>query len=99
MATATTKRAAARSENGRVKQVSFRDLKLKIPAKCPGEILFDIGEDNVTGTLKTLLGSDQYTKVREAVKAEGLSLPDTVDALTTFLNDIFEKSYGLTAGE
>lgn len=92
--------AAARSEvNGRKKTVDFRGLKLKVPAQVPGEVLFDIGDDNVTGTLRTMLGETQLRQVREQIASEGLSLSDTVTALTDFVNDLFEDTYGISAGE
>lgn len=91
---------AARSEvNGRGKSVDFRGLKLKVPAQIPGQILFDIGDDNVTGTLRTLLGERQLLRVREKVAADGLNLEQTVDTLTEFLNGIFSETYGITSGE
>lgn len=100
-ATTPQKRAAAaRSEvNGRKKTVEFRGVKLKVPSKVPGEVLFDIGDDNVTGTLRTILGETQLREVREKVAADGLSLQQTVTALTEFVNDLFDTTYGITTGE
>ena len=98
---ASSKGAAARSEVGKgKKKVSFRGLNLKIPAKAPGEVMFDIGANDVMGTLRTILGNDQLKMLREKVCEDGLSLDQTSDELVEFLTtDIFADKYGIKSGE
>lgn len=103
----TTGNAASRSRgaaprsgaNGKVKTVEFRGLKLHVPATAPGEVLFDIGDNDVTGTLRTLLGDNQLRQVREKVAGDKLSLDQTVSALTDLVNHLFTDTYGITPGE
>lgn len=92
--------AAPRSgANGKVKVVEFRGLKLKVPATAPGEVLFDIGDNDVTGTLRTLLGETQLRQVRDKVAGDKLSLDATVTELTNLVNHLFTDTYGITPGE
>lgn len=92
--------ASARSEvNGKPKSITFRGLKLEVPAVAPGEILFDIGDNDVTGTLRTVLGEEQMLKLREKVAADKLSLPEAVGQLTDLLDRLFRDTYGVSSGE
>lgn len=96
---------AARSE-GRKKVLDFRGLKLKLPAKAPGSIVFDFAQLEegqnmiapVVGLIRTMLGEEQLEQVKAKIGADDVSLDDMPDVLMGLVNDILDK-YGLTAGK
>ncbi len=94
--TASRKRGAVARSEGKKKTIRFRGIDLTLPAKLPGEVLFAIDDQNVTGALRTILGDEETTRVRS--KVSDLDLDETVAVLSELVGDIFEK-YGLTTGE
>lgn len=102
----TSKGAAARSEKkGKVKTVNFRGLKLKMPAKLPGTILFDLADlesgNDLRGTmefLKSLVGAEQYQAIRNKVAEDGIGIDEVDTVLLSLIESILESS-GLSRGE
>lgn len=100
------KGAAARSEkNGKPKTVNFRGLKLKLPAKLPGTILFDLADlesgNDLRGTmefLKSLVGAEQYQAIRNKVAEDEIGIDEVDTVLLSLMESILESS-GLSQGE
>lgn len=105
-AASKSKGAAAKAEKkGQPKKLAFRGLKLTMPAKLPGTILFDIREiehdDDGTGIMaliRSVLGEEQYRAIYDKVREDGLDLDQTVEALSKLLGEIMEAG-GLSEGE
>lgn len=105
---APKKGAAARSESkAKAKTVDFRGLKLTLPTKIPGTLLWDINAlaegdaDSLAGfidLLSSLLGAEQSRAVRNKVRDDGLDLEETFTALEELMRGVFEAS-GLSQGE
>jgi hypothetical protein len=103
---APKKGAAARSEKKNTpKAVDFLGLKLKLPAKLPGTILFDLADlesgNDLRGTMefiKSLVGPDQYQAIRNKVAEDEIALEKVDGVLLKLLEDILEAS-GLSQGE
>lgn len=97
---------AARAEKkDTAKVVDFLGLKLKLPAKLPGTILFDLADlesgNDLRGTMefiKSLVGSDQYQAIRNKVAEKEIELDKVDGVLLKLLEDILEAS-GLNQGE
>lgn len=105
-AASKSKAAAARAEAEKTpKVVDFRGLELKLPAKLPGTILFDLADidsgRDLQGTMefiKSLVGEGQYQAVRQKVAEDGISLDEVDGVLLKLLEDILDAS-GLGQGE
>lgn len=103
-----SKSKAARSEKAsKGKTLTWRGVKLKLPPpeKMSGTLLFDLHEmeaqENLgalIGLIGSLVGEEQLHRIRQQVGAEGLSVDETLEALTGLIGDIFEK-YGMAPGE
>jgi hypothetical protein len=93
--------AAGRSAtNGKVATVTFRGLKLEIPSIAPGEVLFDLDNNDVLGTLRTIVGERQFGEIRQKVAGAKLEMSVAADQLTKLVReDIFQKVYGISLGE
>jgi hypothetical protein len=78
--------------------VEFHDLTLILPPEAPGDLAFSIEENEASAAVKEIFGDEQYVAIREKLKAEGLSLTQTFEALRDLLTDCF-AAWGLTAGE
>jgi hypothetical protein len=105
-AAAPKKAAAARAEKkDETKAVDFRGLKLHLPAKLPGTILFDLADleagNDLRGTMefiKSLVGAGQYQAIRNKVAEDGIPLDEVDSVLLKLLEDILQAS-GLSQGE
>jgi hypothetical protein len=105
-AAAPKKAAAARAEkNAEAKVVDFRGLKLHLPAKLPGTLLFDLADlesgNDLRGTMefiKSLVGAGQYQAIRNKVAEDDIPLDEVDGVLLKLLEDILESS-GLSQGE
>jgi len=103
---ASSKGAAARAEKKpEPKVVDFRGLELRLPAKLPGTILFDLADlesgNDLRGTMefiKSLIGEGQYEAVRHKVAEDQIPLEEVDSVLLKLLEDILEAS-GLSQGE
>lgn len=105
---APKKGVAARAEKkGQAKTVDFRGLKITLPTKIPGTLLWDINAlaegdaDSLAGfidLLTSLLGAEQSRAVRNKVRDDGLDLEETFTALEELMRGVFEAS-GLSQGE
>lgn len=97
--------AASRAKKDQPKSVDFRGLDLKIPAKLPGTILFDIAEieagRDLKGTmefLRSLVGDGQYEAIKAKVAEEAISFPDVIDVLQGLVEEILDQA-GIGLGE
>lgn len=105
-AAASKKAAAARAEtNDEPKTVNFRGIELKLPAKLPGTVLFDVADidagRDLRGTmefLKSLIGEGQYEQIREKVRADGIALDEVEGELIKLIEGVLDAS-GLGQGE
>ena len=105
-APARKKAGAARAEKkNEQKTVDFRGLKLGLPAKLPGTILFDLADlesgNDLRGTMefiKSLVGAEQYQAIRNKVAEDDIPFDKVTDVLLALLEDILETS-GLSQGE
>jgi hypothetical protein len=103
---ARKKAEVARAEKkDEVKTVDFRGLKLHLPKEPPGTLLFDIADleggrefQGMMELIKSLIGEGQYEAVRSKIRADGLSISATEDALAELVNDMMEST-GLKQGE
>ena len=103
---AAKKAAAARGEKaGKSKTIDFRGLELKLPAKLPGTLIFDLADietgNDLRGTmefLKSLVGPEQYQAIRNKVAEEQISFDEVEKVLVGLLEDIVGTS-GLDLGE
>jgi hypothetical protein len=103
---AGSKPAAARREKaGQEGTVDFLGLKIGVPAKLPGTILFDIADlemgRDLRGTMefvKSLVGEDAYQAIREKVGEAGLGIDEVTESLVDLLEKILDKA-GLSMGE
>lgn len=84
--------------NGHKRGVKFRGLKLDLPAKSPGEVVFAIADDEISEALRILIGREQYVKVRAKCVEEELGIEEVVSALRDLLTDCMSV-YGIGAGE
>lgn len=97
--------AAQRERKGKEATVDFQGLKIKVPSKLPGTLLFDIADlemgRDLRGTMefvKSLLGEDQYRAVREKISELSMGLDETMEALVELLEGVLDKG-GLSLGE
>jgi hypothetical protein len=97
--------APSRAKKDQPKSVDFRGLKLKLPAKLPGTILFDIAEieagKDLKGTmefLRSLVGDGQYEAIRAKVAEDAIPFSDVIDVLEKLVGDILDEG-GLGLGE
>lgn len=100
------KGAAARAEKKKeAPTIEFRGLKLVLPEKIPGTLLFDLADldsgrdlQGTMGLIKSLIGEAQYQAVRDRIGADGLDLEETETALVGLLEQAFDAS-GASLGE
>lgn len=105
-AAAPKKVAAARAEKkAEAKVVDFRGLKLQLPAKLPGTILFDLADlesgNDLRGTMefiKSLVGTGQYQAIRNKVAEDDIPLDEVDGVLLGLMESILDTS-GLAQGE
>lgn len=107
-ASPSKKGEAARAEKkNEPKVVDFRGLKLEMPAKISGTLLWDFNEllagdersfSGFIGLLESLVGLEQSRAIRGKVQEDDLDLEETFGALEGLLQDVFEAA-GLTLGE
>jgi len=97
--------AASRAKKDQPKSVDFRGLDLKIPAKLPGTILFDIAEieagRDLKGTmefLRSLVGDGQYEAIKTKVAEDAIPFPDVIDVLEGLVEEILDSA-GVGLGE
>lgn len=102
---APKKGAASRAKKDQPKSVDFRGLDLKIPAKLPGTILFDIAEieagRDLKGTmefLRSLVGDGQYEAIKAKVAEDSIPFPDVIDVLQGLVEEILDQA-GVGLGE
>lgn len=102
---APKKGAASRAKKDQPKSVDFRGLDLKIPAKLPGTILFDIAEieagRDLKGTmefLRSLVGDGQYEAIKAKVAEDAIPFPDVIDLLQGLVEQILDQA-GVGLGE
>lgn len=110
---APSKGAAARSEKAnepKPKSYTWRGLKLKLPPKLSGELLWDFAEfeaDEEAGRervgpmitlLRSLVGTEQSQAIREKVAEDGIDIDQVGDELYKILDGVLKK-YGLSMGE
>jgi len=102
------KGAAARGEKkGESKTVDFRGVKLTVPSKLSGTLLWDFkalmegGEQSLGGIidfLESLLGAEQSRLVRSKVRDDELDIEETFVAVEDLMQRVFEES-GLSQGK
>jgi len=107
-ASPSKKGEAARSEKkNEPKVVDFRGLKLEMPAKIAGTLLWDFNElmsgdersfSGFIGLLESLVGAEQNVAIKAKVREDDLDLEETFEALEGLLENVFEAA-GLTLGE
>lgn len=99
--------AAARAEKtDEPKEITFRDLKLSMPAKLPLSTSFDLaaaeGQDDPFSILRVLaaiLGPVQISTVKAKLDEDKLSLDaEGVQVLSELIETIF-AAYGTSTGE
>lgn len=105
---APDKGAAARAERkAEAPVVEFRGLKLTLPPKISGTLLWDFNDlfsgnerslGGFVGLLGSLVGEEQNLEIRNKVREDGLDLDETLEALEDLLEKIFEAS-GVSLGE
>lgn len=100
---APDKGAAARAEKApKPKKLTFKGIKLTLPAELPPTLLFDFTELEAAGDnpmplfrlLRSILGPSQFTEIRNAMDTGTLEATDLSGLLEATLG-----KYGLTPGE
>jgi hypothetical protein len=93
--------SAARAEKSpKQKKYEFNGVKFVLPPLLPDTIMFDIVDMEsgnavvVFRTLKSILGSEQFYALRQAVDDQTIK----AEELDTFIEGLFEK-YGVSPGE
>lgn len=88
-----TAAAAVAEVDGRSPVIHWRDLELTLPAKVPPTVLFDVVECEADEDalamfrlLRSLLGGEQFTDVRNAIRED--------DDINTLVVDLFEQIFG-----
>jgi hypothetical protein len=99
---------AARGEKkDKSKTVDFRGVKLTLPAKLSGTLLWDFqtlmgGDERSLGGiidfLESLVGAEQSRLVRSKVREDDLDIEETFPALEDLMQKVFEES-GVSQGE
>lgn len=85
--------------NGKGKHVNFRGLDLLLaPDNEVGSVVFTINEDELSETLKIIIGPEQYLKVRDKCAEDKLTIAQVVVALRDLLGDCLSK-YEVDLGE
>ncbi len=104
---AARKKAAAAGATKEIKPrvLDFRGLSIELQAETPGTLLFDIADleggrefVGMMELIKSLVGAGQYQAIRAKIGEDGLSLPETEDALAALVETIIEST-GLNQGE
>lgn len=95
---ASRTRGAPSSRNGKAPTINYRGLTLTLPSDPPGDLAFSIENNEASAAVQEIFGDDQYTSIREALKAEKLSLQQTFEALAELLRSCFNE-WGITEGE
>lgn len=98
-----SKAAARRADQKKNKNITWKGIKFDLPERMPKAILFDFIDIEAEGTdpapvfrmLRSLVGAQQFQKVRNAVEQGNAEPDDVFDLVRKILN-----KYGVgSAGE
>lgn len=96
--------ARAATKKGKPESIKYRGLTLELPEKLPGALLFDLAEMEEDGVgaalhmLESLLGREQYKRVRAQVLADEVAFDEVEGEIVELLERTL-LAFGVNLGE